>query len=339
MGGLGIDIDTTTVLAGVLVFAIFLYVVMDGFDLGLAMLFPVMHEDDRDLMVDTIAPVWDGNETWLVLGGGGLLAGFPAAYAILMPALYVPVIAMLLGLVFRGVAFEFRARAPQRGRRWWDAGFWLGSTVAALMQGIALGTVLQGVRVEGTAYAGGWFDWATPFTLLTGVSVCGAYILLGAGWLILKTEGRLRDEAYAIARPMALVVLGSIVAVSAATPFLQGEYWRRWFSWPTMALAAPVPLVLAGLAVLLLRALAARRDRWPMPLTLAIFAMCFAGLGISMFPWIVPGALTIHDAAAPETSQRFFLVGVIILIPMILVYTAYAYWVFRGKVRAGAGYH
>lgn len=338
MNGLGIDLDVSTVLAGVLVLGIFLYVVMDGFDLGMAMLFPVMHEDDRDVMVDTVAPVWDGNETWLVLGGGGLLAGFPAAYAILMPALYVPIIAMLLGLVFRGVAFEFRARHEGR-KHWWDAGFWLGSTVAALMQGVALGAVLQGVRVRDGAYAGGWFDWLTPFTVLTGISVCAAYILLGACWLILKTEGRLRDEAYAIARPMALVVLGAIAAVSIATPFLHGDYWRRWFTWPTMGVAAAVPVLVAGVAVLLLRMLAARRDRWPFFLSLALFALCFVGLGVSMFPWIVPGALTIHDAAAPEKSQTFFLVGVVMLIPVILVYTAYAYWVFRGKVSAGTGYH
>lgn len=338
MSGLGIDLDVSTVLAGVLVLGIFLYVVMDGFDLGMAMLFPVMHEDDRDVMVDTVAPVWDGNETWLVLGGGGLLAGFPAAYAILMPALYVPITAMLLGLVFRGVAFEFRARHEGR-KHWWDAGFWLGSTVAALMQGVALGAVLQGVRVQDGAYAGGWFDWLTPFTVLTGISVCAAYILLGACWLILKTEGRLRDEAYAIARPMALVVLGAIVAVSVATPFLHGDYWRRWFTWPTMGVAAVVPGLVAGVAAVLLRTLAARRDRWPFFLSLALFALCFAGLGVSMFPWIVPGALTIHDAAAPEKSQSFFLVGVVTLIPVILVYTAYAYWVFRGKVSADTGYH
>lgn len=338
MSGLGIDLDVSTLLAGVLVFGIFLYVVMDGFDLGMAMLFPVMHKDDRDVMVDTVAPVWDGNETWLVLGGGGLLAGFPAAYAILMPALYVPITVMLLGLVFRGVAFEFRARHEGR-EHWWDAGFWLGSTMAGFMQGVALGAVLQGVRVEGTAYAGGWFDWLTPFSVLTGISVCAAYILLGACWLILKTEGRLRDEAYALARPMALVVLGAIAAVSIATPFLHGGYWQRWFTWPTMGIAAVVPVLVTVVAVLLLRTLAARRDTWPFILSLALFALCFVGLGVSMYPWIVPGVLTIHQAAAPEKSQSFFLVGVILLIPVILVYTAYTYWLFRGKVTAGAGYH
>lgn len=332
------SLDLTTLTAMTVVFALFLYVVMDGFDLGLAMLFPAMRRQDRDVMVNSIAPVWDGNETWLVLGGGAVMAGFPKAYAVLMPALYVPIILMLLGLVFRGVAFEFRARSTRRGH-WWDWAFFSGSVVAAAMQGIALGTVLQGVRVRDGAYAGGWFDWLTPFTLLTGAGVIVAYLLLGAGWLILKTEGHLRDDAYRLARPLLFAVLAAIVAVSLATPFLQGEYWRRWFTWPTVALAAPVPLLVGLVALALIRALAARRDRWPFILTLALFALCFAGLGISMFPWIVPGALTIHDAAAPEKSQRFLMTGVVLMIPVILAYTGYAYWVFRGKVDPQAGYH
>lgn len=332
------SLDLTTLTAMTVVFALFLYVVMDGFDLGLAMLFPAMRRQDRDVMVNSIAPVWDGNETWLVLGGGAVMAGFPKAYAVLMPALYVPIILMLLGLVFRGVAFEFRARSTRRGH-WWDWAFFSGSVVAAAMQGIALGAVLQGVSVQDGAYAGGWFDWLTPFTLLTGAGVIVAYLLLGAGWLILKTEGHLRDDAYRMARPLLFAVLAAIVAVSLATPFLHGEYWRRWFTWPTVALAAPVPLLVGLVALALIRALAARRDRWPFILTLALFALCFAGLGISMFPWIVPGALTIHDAAAPEKSQRFLMTGVVLMIPVILAYTGYAYWVFRGKVDPQAGYH
>lgn len=332
------SLDLTTLTAMTVVFALFLYVVMDGFDLGLAMLFPAMRREDRDVMVNSIAPVWDGNETWLVLGGGAVMAGFPKAYAVLMPALYVPIILMLLGLVFRGVAFEFRARSTRRGH-WWDWAFFSGSVVAAAMQGIALGAVLQGVSVQDGAYAGGWFDWLTPFTLLTGAGVIVAYLLLGAGWLIFKTEGHLRDDAYRMARPLLFAVLAAIVAVSLATPFLHGEYWRRWFTWPTVALAAPVPLLVGLVALALIRALAARRDRWPFILTLALFALCFAGLGISMFPWIVPGALTIHDAAAPEKSQRFLMTGVVLMIPVILAYTGYAYWVFRGKVDPQAGYH
>ena len=335
---LAANADMTTLLAMSVVLALFLYVVLDGFDLGLAMLFPAMHPEDRGTIVDSIAPIWDGNETWLVLGGGAVMAAFPRAYAVLMPALYVPLILMLLGLVFRGVAFEFRVRSRQRGHLW-DSGFVLGSAVAAMMQGIALGTILQGITVQDGAYAGGWFDWLTPFTVLTGLGVVAAYLLLGAGWLILKTEGRLRDDAYRMARPLMFLVLGAIVAVSLATPFLHGDYWRRWFAWPGIALAVPVPLLVALTAWALDRTLAAQRDRWPFLLTLVLFALCFVGLGVSVFPWIVPHEMTIWDAAAPEKSQSFLLVGVAIMIPVILSYTAYAYWVFRGKVDPDAGYH
>jgi len=331
--------DLALILAVIVAVSVFLYVVLDGFDLGIGILFPLLGErPDRDLAMNSIAPVWDGNETWLVMGGGALFAAFPLAYAILMPALYVPVMLLLVGLIFRGVAFEFRWRVTTE-RRWWDWSFAGGSAVAAAAQGIALGTVLQGVRVEGRAYAGGWWDWLTPFTLLTGASVVVAYALLGAGWLILKTEAGLRERAYRLARPLALATLAAIVAVSLATPFLSEAYWQRWFAWPRIAVAAPVPLLTAFIALALLRALADRRDRWPLPLALGLFALCFAGLGISIFPEIVPGALTIAEAAAPESSQRMILWGVGLLLPVILGYTAYAYWVFRGKVVAGTGYH
>lgn len=331
-------LDMPLLMALTVAFAVFLYVVMDGFDLGLAILFPLARKQDRDTMINSIAPVWDGNETWLVLGGGAVLAGFPQAYAILLPALYVPIIAMLLGLVFRGVAFEFRFRSRKRGH-WWDRGFVLGSVVAAFMQGIALGTVLQGVRVVDGAYGGDWFDWVTPFSLLCGASVCIAYMLLGACWLIAKTEGHLRDDAYAWARKLAIAMLAAIIAVSLATPFLLGEYWQRWFEWPAITVTGLVPLLVAAVWLGLLRMLAARRDRWPFFLALALFALCFVGLGISVYPDIVPGSLTIWDAAAPEKSQRFFMTGVILLVPVILVYTGYSYWVFRGKVDPDAGYH
>ena len=336
--GLGLTLDMTTVMGLIVVFSVFLYVVMDGFDLGLAMLFPWARGDDRNTMVNTIAPVWDGNETWLVLGGGAVFAAFPIAYAILLPALYAPITIMLLGLVFRGVAFESRFRRAGGGRLW-DAGFVGGSVAASFMQGVALGAVLQGVTVVDRQYAGGWFEWLTPFSVLCGVSVVVAYMLLGACWLILKTEGHLRDDAYRWARFLLFLTLGAIVLVSLATPFLLGEYWQRWFEWPTMALTAPVPVLVALVALALLRTLAARRDYWPFPLALALFALCFAGLGVSVYPYIVPGTLTIWEAAAPEKSQAFFMVGVVLLIPVILVYTGYSYWVFRGKISADAGYH
>jgi cytochrome d ubiquinol oxidase subunit II len=332
-------VDLATVWAFIIAFAVFVYVVMDGFDLGLGILFPLFPaKADRDVVMNTVAPVWDGNETWLVLGGGGMMAAFPLAYSVLMPALYTPMIAMLIGLVFRGVAFEFRWRT-QRERNRWDLAFAGGSWVAALAQGVALGAILQGIHVEGRHYAGGWWDWLTPFSILTGVSIVVGYALLGATWLVLKTEGALRDRAYHLCWYLLFAMLAAIGTVSIATPFLHIQYAQRWFTWPNVVLTAPVPIAVAAVAVALLRALANKRDSQPFYLVLALFALSYAGLGISMYPYIVPQSITIWQAAAPENSQLFMIFGVAILIPLILGYTAWAYWVFRGKVQAGHGYH
>jgi cytochrome d ubiquinol oxidase subunit II len=328
-----------TVWAFIIAFAVFVYVVMDGFDLGLGMLFPLFpKKEDRDVMMNSVAPVWDGNETWLVLGGGGLFAAFPLAYAVLMPALYTPIVAMLLGLVFRGVAFEFRWRS-QRERNRWDVAFAGGSLVAALAQGIALGAIMQGVQVANRAYAGGWWDWLTPFSVLTGIAVVIGYCLLGATWLVMKTTGDLREKAYHLSWWLLFAMLGAIGAVSLATPFLDVEYARRWFTWPNLLFTAPVPIAVAAVTALLLQSLARRQDYRPFVLSLVLFALSYAGLGISMYPYIVPRSITIWQAAAPESSQIFMLVGVSILIPIILVYTGWAYWVFRGKVDPQSGYH
>jgi cytochrome bd ubiquinol oxidase subunit II len=336
---MSIAADITTIWAFIIAFAVFVYVVMDGFDLGLGLLFPLFSEKaERDTLMNSVAPVWDGNETWLVLGGGGLMAAFPLAYAVIMPAIYTPIIAMLIGLIFRGVAFEFRWRV-QRERNFWDVAFAGGSWLAALAQGIALGAILQGVHVDGRRYAGGWWDWLTPFSILTGLAVAVGYALLGATWLVLKTEGELRDKAYRLSWYLLFAMLGAIAAVSLATPFLSIRYAERWFTWPNIVLTAPVPVAVACVSALLLRSLIDRRDNRPFFLTLALFALSYAGLGISMYPYIVPQSITITQAAAPENSQIFMLVGVAILIPLILAYTGWAYWVFRGKVRAGMGYH
>jgi cytochrome d ubiquinol oxidase subunit II len=332
-------IDLPTVWAFIIAFAVFAYVVMDGFDLGLGLLFPFFRDHrDRDVIMNSVAPVWDGNETWLVLGGGGLMAAFPLAYAVLMPALYTPVIAMLLGLVFRGVAFEFRWKARREGN-FWDIAFAAGSLLAALAQGVALGAILQGVKVAGRAYAGGWWDWLTPFTMLTGAALVAGYALLGATWLIMKTTGDLRERAYALSWRLLFATLAGLVAVSIATPFLHIDYWHRWFTLPSILYTAPVPILVAAIALALLRSLERRQDGRPFVLTLLLFALTYAGLGISMYPFIVPQSITIWQAAAPAKSQLFMLVGVVILIPMILAYTAFAYWVFRGKVDPQAGYH
>ncbi|HEV7409642.1 MAG TPA: cytochrome d ubiquinol oxidase subunit II, partial [Bradyrhizobium sp.] len=317
-------IDIPVLWAFIIAFAVFVYVVMDGFDLGLGMLFPLFPKKaDRDVMMNTVAPVWDGNETWLVLGGGGLMAAFPLAYAVLMPALYTPMIAMLIGLIFRGVAFEFRWRT-QRERNLWDIAFAAGSLLAAMAQGVALGAILQGIHVEGRHYGGGWWDWLTPFSILTGLSVVVGYALLGATWLVMKTEGELRDEAYRLSWWLLFAMIAAMGAVSLATPFLHMEYANRWFKWPNIVLTAPVPIAVAGVTVLLLRSLANKQDYRPFFLTLTLFGLSYAGLGISMWPYIVPRSITIWQAASPENSQIFMLFGVAILIPMILGYTAWA---------------
>ena len=335
----GFTFDIATLWAFIIAFAVFMYIVMDGFDLGLGMLFPFFPKKEyRNVIMNTVAPVWDGNETWLVLGGGGLMAAFPLAYAILMPALYTPIIAMLIGLVFRGVAFEFRWRTKSERNRW-DIAFAGGSLVAAMAQGIALGAILQGVHVEGRHYAGGWWDWLTPFSILTGCAVVAGYGLLGATWLLMKTAGELRDHAYRLSRILLLATIIAIVAVSAATPFLQAEYWRRWFEWPNIIFAAPIPIAVAAITLLLLKSLANKQDYRPFILSLVLFGITYAGLGVSMYPYIVPQSVTIWQAAAPANSLNFMIYGIAILVPTILAYTAWAYWVFRGKVHADSGYH
>jgi cytochrome d ubiquinol oxidase subunit II len=332
-------IDIAAIWAFIIAFAVFVYVVMDGFDLGLGMLFPLFpKKEDRDVMMNSVAPVWDGNETWLVLGGGGLMAAFPLAYSVLMPALYTPMIVMLLGLVFRGVAFEFRWRS-RRERNLWDIAFAGGSMLATLAQGVALGAILQGVNVNGRHYGGGWWDWLTPFSILTGLALVAGYGLLGATWLVMKTEGELRDHAYRLSWWLLFAMLGAIGVVSLATPFLDAEYARRWFAWPNIIVTAPVPIAVAAVTVLLLRSLSAKQDYRPFFLSLTLFALSYAGLGISMWPYIVPRSITIWQAAAPDNSLVFMSYGIAVLVPIILAYTAWAYYVFRGKVSAGAGYH
>ena len=330
--------DTLSLIwAGIIALSVFGYVVMDGFDLGLGILFPWLAKgNDRNTAINTIAPVWDGNETWLVLGGGGLFAAFPLAYAVIMPAVYTPLIAMLVGLIFRGVAFEYRVRST---RLWiWDWAFALGSLLAAFSQGVILGAILQGVKVEGRSYAGGWFDWLSPFSVLCGASVVAGYALLGACWLIYRTEHDLQDRAFRLARLTGAVTLVAIVSVSLATPFLNHDYFSRWFTMPGMLYVAPVPILVGVAALLFVRALQQRREGQPFLLALAIFFLSFSGLGISMFPYLIPGKITIYQAATAENSQIFMLIGVAIMLPIIIGYTAYAYWVFRGKV-GHDGYH
>jgi len=328
----------TNIWAAILAFAVFMYVVMDGFDLGIGILFPAFAVGkERDTAMNSIAPVWDGNETWLVLGGGGLLAAFPLAYSIVLSALYPPLIAMLLALVFRGVAFEFRWRDPAH-RPIWDFAFTAGSFTAAFAQGVMLGALLQGIHVAGRAYGGGWWDWLTPFSLLTGASVVAGYSLLGACWLNWKTTGSLQPHARRLLRILAPVTLVAILAVSLATPFLGPQYFDRWFTMPRVLFTAQVPLVIAILTWRFVRSLRRDYELAPFVITLAVFGLSFVGLGISMYPYLIPNTVTLQMAAAPPSSQAFMLVGAAVLVPLILAYTAWSYWVFRGKV-ADAGYH
>ncbi|WP_276809178.1 cytochrome d ubiquinol oxidase subunit II [Castellaniella defragrans] len=332
-------IDLPLIWAIIILFAVMMYIVMDGFDLGIGLLFPFVRDrGDRDVMVNTVAPVWDGNETWLVLGGAGLLAAFPLAYSIVLQALSVPIVLMLVGLVFRGVAFEFRFKAPPAARGRWDLAFWGGSVVAAFFQGIVLGSFLDGFAAPGTR-SGAGLPWLAPFPVFTGLGLIVGYGLLGVTWLTMKTEGGLRARCVRIAGPLAWAFLGVIVIVSVWTPLAHPRIAERWFSYPNLLWFAPVPL-LVGVALWQLRA-ALRRDSGAAPFlwTLLLVFLGYSGLGISLWPYVVPPILTIREAAGPPQSLGFTLVGALLVIPMILTYTGWSYWVFRGKVRAGEGYH
>jgi len=328
--------------AALIAVAVAMYVVMDGFDLGVGILFTAAREENwRDRMMLSVAPIWDGNETWLILGGGGLLAVFHLAYAMLMPALYVPILLMLIALVFRGVAFEFRFKA-ERSKRLWDYSFHYGSLVATFAQGVVLGAFVQGFEISGRQFAGGTWDFLTPFSLLTGVSLVLGYGLLGATWCVMKTTGGL--ELWA--RQMALRFLAGVIVamglVSLWVPFLGREIETRWFSWPNIAYLAPVPLVTALVAWRLYRTLQENRTYQPFFLAIALFLLGYLGLGVSLFPYIVPPKVTIWQAANTVNSQLFALVGFAIVMPLTFAYTAYAYWVFRGKVAEdvqASGYH
>jgi cytochrome d ubiquinol oxidase subunit II len=289
------------------------------------------------MAMNSVAPVWDGNETWLILGGNGLIAAFPVAYAIILPALYAPLMAMLLGLIFRGVAFEFRWRDPGH-RRWWDAGFFLGSLAATLAQGITLGALLQGITIKGRAYGGGWWDWLSPFSLLVGAGLVIGYALLGACWLIWKTEGELQAKARRLAKMLLPALLVAIGAVSLATPFLEGKYHERWFDYPGLLVTVPMPLLVLAAAYAAWRSIDRGRDATPFLWVLGLFGLSLIGLGISIWPDVIPGRISIWEAASPRDSQLFMLVGSAVLVPLIVAYTGWSYWVFRGKV-GEEGYH
>jgi cytochrome d ubiquinol oxidase subunit II len=319
--------------------AVAMYVILDGFDLGVGILFPAFKSDrQRDLMVNTVAPFWDGNETWLVLGGGGLWVAFPKAYAVLMPAMYLPVILMLLALVLRGVAFEFRTVA-RTSKQWWNRAFWLGSTFAAFFQGVILGGLVQGIKVEGGEFAGGALDWATPFAGVCGLGVVAGYALLGSTWLVMKTEGQVAERSRENAKRLILAVLGFMGLVSIWTPLAIESIAARWFTPANLLLLWPVPVVTAALAWLTWRWLEGGREILPFFGSIGLFLLGYLGLVISWYPYLIPPSLTVWDTAAAPSSQMFVLVGVVLLLPVILGYIGFVYYIFRGKVREGEGYH
>jgi cytochrome bd ubiquinol oxidase subunit II len=322
----------------VIAFSIFMYVLLDGFVLGSGVLFSFVPGDaDRDTMMTSVAPIWDGNETWLVLGAGGLFAMFPLAYSIVLPALYLPFIVMLLGLVFRGIAFEFRFKAKRR-RHVWDRAFQGGSIVATFAQGIVLGAFVQGFELDGTRYTGGMFGWLTPFGMLAGVALVAGYALLGSTWLVMKTTGELEAWARRASGRLLLTVLAAIAAISIWVTQLDNDIAARWFSLPNFYWLSQVPLL--TLAVGLLHWHTTRRGYHTAPflLTMALFALGYAGLAISLWPNIVPHSIPYWEAAAARSSQEFLLVGVVVALPAVLVYTAYSYYVFRGKVTRPLSY-
>jgi cytochrome d ubiquinol oxidase subunit II len=318
---------------------IFIYVLLDGFDLGVGMLYGFMPDTrSRNMVMNAIAPVWDGNETWLVLGGLALLSAFPLAFAIIIPALYFPILVMLLALVFRGVAFEFRFREAER-RTFWDQGFFYGSMTATFAQGIMLGAFIQGFKVSDRAFAGGAFDFLTPFSVLTGIALVFGYALLGAGWLVLKTEGEIQERARRYGRICLVVVLLAILAVSIWTPQMSEVVAKRWFSWPNILILSPVPIASALVAWTTWRSLNGVSQSGTFIGATALFVLSYAGIAISLWPMIVPHHYTLDQAASSPSTQAFLLIGTLFLLPIILVYSSWSYWVFRGKVRADVGYH
>ena len=332
-------LDLVPIWTLILAIAVFMYVLLDGFDLGVGILFPFAPDEaSRDLMMNSVAPIWDGNETWLVLGGIGLFAAFPIAFAIIMPAVYFPILVMLLGLLFRGVAFEFRPHAGSH-KHYWNGAFFAGSLAATFAQGCVLGKYVRGFAVRDGQYVGSTLDWINPFVLAVGIGLVFGYMLLGATWLIMKTEGALQDWARAKARIALYGVLAFIAMVSIWTPQFEPSIAHRWFSWPNMLVLAPVPLITAALAWWVWRSLAGRQDFTPFIGAMGLFAMCYLGLGISLFPYVVPHAITLSDAAGAPQAQAFLLIGTLFLLPIIFMYVGWSYWVFRGKVRSDIGYH
>lgn len=335
-------IDLSVIWFVIIVFSTLMYIVMDGFDLGIGILFPFIRDgEDRDVMVNSVAPVWDGNETWLVLGGAALFGAFPLAYSVIVDALTIPLTLMLIGLIFRGVAFEFRFKATPAHRPFWDKSFLVGSILATFCQGIVVGAVISGFPVEGRTFAGSQLGWLTPFNLFCGAGLIVAYALLGASWLVMKSEDPLQQKMRALVQPLLLVLLAIMAIISAWTPLTHPQIAERWFSLPNIYWLLPVPVLVVLCSLWLWKSARSETSLHgtPFVLTLALVFLGFSGLGISIWPYIIPPAITLWQAAAPPQSQAFMLPGALIIMPVILIYTFWSYYVFRGKVQHGEGYH
>jgi len=328
--------DLTLIWAGIIAFGVMMYVLMDGFDLGQGILFPFAPtEHHRDVMMNSVAPVWDGNETWLVLGGAGLLAAFPLVYSVFLPALYIGVFLLLAGLIFRGVAFEFRFKA-KTSRYLWNWAFAGGSIVASFAQGAVVGAYIQGFETENFRYVGGALDWLTPFTVITGIGLVSGYALLGAAWLIMKSEGEVQDWAYKVAPRLLMLVLAVFAVISVYTPFVDDRVMSRWFD--GISFIWILPLLALYCAWIVFTSLRDRKEGMPFVATMGLFLFTYLGLLASKWPYMVPPDYTLWDAASAFESQLFLLLGFLFVIPIVLAYTAWTYWVFRGKVKQG-GYH
>jgi len=333
-------IDLSLIWIVIIAIGVFIYVVLDGFDLGIGILFPfIKDQQERDVMMNTVAPVWDGNETWMVLGGAGLFAAFPMVYSAVLSALYLPIILMVIALIFRGVAFEFRFKA-NRTKYLWDAAFIGGSVLSSFLQGVILGAYIQGIHVIDGRYAGGGLDWLTPFSVFTGFGVIIVYAALGCGWLIMKTEMQLQTSMYRLMPKLIMTLLLVFIAVSVYTPLAHPVIAARWFNAHQLLYFSPVPILVVVFTYLTIKACQKQQESMPFLYTLALVFLAYTGFLISIFPYVIPPSITIWEAAAPTNSQLFALIGALILIPIIIIYTIMAYWVFRDKVRVGdEGYH
>ena len=315
-----------------------LYVLLDGFSLGVGILYPFAgSERERDIMMGSIGPVWDANQTWIVFGGGALFATFPMIYTVLFSALYIPLLTFLFGLIFRGVAFEFRANSTHKTA--WDRAFFGGSVIAAFAQGVTLGGYLSGIVVKDGFFAGGAFDWLSPFNLMVGCALVAGYALLGATYLLIKTTGDVQRRAYRQALTAAAVVAAFMVIVSIWTPIHTPFIAQRWWSAPRMYYVWIFPLVGIGAFIGLIMTLRKGKERWPFVFSVALFVSAYLGLQTGIYPNALLPDVTIFEAAAQRRTQMITLIGTLIVLPFVLGYTLYSYRVFRGKVTEGAGYH